>query len=85
MCRGLQAITDDCLDAIWTVPKSWCLGDGGAYLTAECLNAYGGFLDIDEAQTVALATAWGGVQEYCGNEASRVCPVVQYCVCRTIA
>jgi hypothetical protein len=60
------------LESIWNVQRSWCLGDGSAYLTTECLNAYAEFLEIDKEETVHIAQVFGNVQAYCGDEITQV-------------
>ena len=54
--------------------RSWCLGDGGAYLTPECLATYGAFLGVEKQETIELTKVWANVQEYCGNEETQVSP-----------
>lgn len=71
--RSLQKITDVCLKEIWNVERSWCLGDGGAYLTMDCLNAYGEFLEIGKEDTVNLAKVFDNVHVYCTDEITEVC------------
>lgn len=70
--RGLKKVLDDCLENIWNIERSWCLGDGGAYVTKECMDAYGTFLEIESKDIQDLVKVFDNVQSYCGNEITEV-------------
>jgi hypothetical protein len=59
------------------VPQAWCLGDGSAYLSEECLDAYAELLDVAKEDTITLAAIFADVHWQCGNNAHRVrhCPL----------